>query len=188
MVRNFVPDPVDASVLDRILDAARRAPSAGNAQGIDLVVLEGPVQTGAYWDVTLPPARRPGFRWPGLLLAPVLILPYVRPGAYVERYAEPDKAATGLGAGRASWPVPYWHVDAGMAVMAMLVTIAAEDLGAVFFGQFGHAPAVRDALGVPEGYEAIGTIALGRPAPCAPGRSATRTRRPATEVVHRGRW
>ncbi len=28
-------------------------------------------------------------RWPGLLRAPVLVIPCVRPGAYVERYAMP---------------------------------------------------------------------------------------------------
>ena len=42
MVRAFRPDPIPADVLDRVLGAARRAPAAGNSDGIDLVVLEGP--------------------------------------------------------------------------------------------------------------------------------------------------
>jgi nitroreductase len=188
MVRNYTAEPVAADVLDRVLAAARRAPSAGHTQGLDLVVLEGPAATGRYWDLTLPPARRAGFRWPGLLRAPVLVLPYVAPSAYVDRYAEPDKARTGLGAGEDRWAVPYWHVDAGMAVMALLVAVVDEGLGALFFGQFDHAPAVAEAFGVPAGREAVGTIALGHPAPDEPGRSADRPRRPAGEVVHRGRW
>lgn len=188
MVRNFTDEPLDAAAVDRLLDAARRAPSAGRSQGLDLVVLAGPAETGRYWDVTLPPARRAGFRWPGLLRAPVLVLPYVRPAAYVERYAEPDKAATGLGGGVERWPVPYWHVDAGMAVMAMLLSALDEGLGALFFGQFGHADAVRAALGVPGDREPVGTVAVGHPAPDAPGRSAGRPGRPAAEVVHRGGW
>ena len=57
------------------------------------VVLEGPEQTARYWDASFPPERRDGFRWPGLLDAPVLVVPVADPAAYVERYAEPDKAA-----------------------------------------------------------------------------------------------
>jgi nitroreductase len=136
----------------------------------------------------LPPARRDRFRWPGLLRAPVLVLPYVRPGAYVERYAEDDKARPGLGEDPGQWPAPYWHVDGGMAVMAMLLAVVDEGLGALFFGQFEHAAALRAALGVPEGHEAVGTIALGRAAPDEPGRSAARPRRPADSVIHRGHW
>ena len=100
MVRAFESRPVPADVLDRVLDLARRVPAAGNTQGLDLVVLEGPAQTARYWDATLPPERREAFPWPRLLDAPVLIVPVGDPDAYVERYAEPDKARTGLGRGR----------------------------------------------------------------------------------------
>jgi nitroreductase len=188
MVRSFADEPVAPDVLDRVLDAARRAPAAGNTQAIDLLVLTGPAETGRYWDVTLPPDRRAGFRWPGLLAAPVLVLVYVRPAAYPERYGEVDKAATGLGAGAGRWPVPYWHVDAGMAVMAVLLAAVGEGLGALFFGQFAHAPALRSAFGVPDGHEAVGTLAIGHPAPDEPGRSASRPRRPLAEIIHRGHW
>jgi nitroreductase len=188
MVRNYTAEPVDPAALTRILDAARRAPAAGNTQALDLVVLVGPEQTRRYWDITLPPARRDSFRWPGLLRAPVLVLPYVRAAAYAERYAEPDKAATGLGGGPERWPVRYWDVDAGMAVMALLLTVVDEGLGALFFGQFEHAGAVRAAFGVPCGHEAVGTIAIGHPAPDEPGRSSSRPRRPLGEIVHEGHW
>ena len=107
MVRAYDGRPVDPAVLDRLLDAARRVPSAGNSQGLDLVVLAGPEETGRYWDVALPAGPdRDGFRWQGLLAAPVLVVPVVAPGAYAARYAEADKAATGLGSVEA-WPVPY---------------------------------------------------------------------------------
>jgi len=42
MVRAFTDEPVDPAMVDRLGDLARRAPSAGNSQGLDLVVLEGP--------------------------------------------------------------------------------------------------------------------------------------------------
>ena len=38
MVRNYLPDPVSDEVLNRILDSARRAPSAGFSQGQAFIV------------------------------------------------------------------------------------------------------------------------------------------------------
>ena len=186
MVRSFSRDPVDDDLLVELLDLARRAPSAGNSQPWELLVLER-TQTARYWEVTLG-ERRAGFRWQGLLDAPVLVVPYVRPAAYVERYAEGDKAATGLGRGADAWPVPYWWVDGGAAVENLLLAATAAGLGACFFGQFDHEADVRTAFGVPEDRRALGTVALGHPAPDEPGRSATRPRPALDTIVHRGRW
>lgn len=188
MVRAFTAGPVDPEVLERILHAGRRGPSAGNTQGTELLVLAGAEETARYWDVTLPAERRAGFRWPGLLEAPVLIIPCVQPGAYVSRYGEEDKAATGLGEHVDAWPVPYWHVDGGMAAMLVLLAAVDEGLGALFFGIFDHEPAVREAFAIPTTHQPIGTIAIGHPAPDQPGRSSSRPRRPAAEVIHRGGW
>ena len=58
MVRAFRPDPIDAGVLDRLLGDALRAPSAGNSQGTELIVLIGPEETARYWDAALPPVHR----------------------------------------------------------------------------------------------------------------------------------
>ena len=187
MVRAFTDDPIDASQVDALVDLARRAPSAGHSQGWAFVVLEGD-QTARYWDVALPPARRSAFRWPGLVAAPVLIVVLVEPVAWVERYAEPDKVAAGLGGGEGDWPVPYWWVDGGMAVEHLLLGAVDAGLGACFFGLFDHEAEVLEALGVPDGWRAVGTVALGHPAPDEPGRSAARGRRPLEEVLHRGGW
>ena len=186
MVRSFTAADVDDAVLDQLLDLTRRAPSAGNAQTWDLLVLRG-AAIERYWDVTLGD-RRASFRWQAMLRAPVLVIPYVRPVAYAERYAEDDKAGTGLGAGVDAWPVPYWWVDGGAAVENLLLAVDAAGLGACFFGQFEHEAAVRSAFGVPDDRRAIGTVAIGHPAPDEPGRSAGRPRPPLDQVVHRGRW
>jgi len=188
MVRAFTAAPVDPSVVDDLVDLARRAPSAGHSQGWAFVVLEGPDQTARYWDITLPAERRSSFGWPGLLDAPVLILALVRPDAWVERYAEPDKEATGLGAGADEWPVPYWWVDGGMAVEHLLLGAVDAGLGACFFGVFQHEAEALAALGVPKGWRALGTVALGHPAAGPPGQSAGRGRRALPEVLHRGGW
>ncbi|MEX2660201.1 MAG: nitroreductase family protein [Acidimicrobiales bacterium] len=188
MVRAFRPEPVAPDVLERVLAAAARGPSAGHAQGLDLLVLEGDAQTSRYWDLTLPePAERAAFRWQGLFEAPVLVIPVVDPAAYATRYAEPDKAAAGLDSVDA-WPVPYWWVDGGAAVENLLLAAVDEGLGALLFGVFDHERAVLDAFGVPDGRRALGTVALGRPSPDDPGRSSSRPRRPLGEIVHRGHW
>ncbi|MBA2498038.1 MAG: nitroreductase family protein, partial [Acidimicrobiia bacterium] len=165
MVRSFAPDAVEAAAVDRVVDAGHRAPAAGATDGRAFVVLEGPGQSARYWDVTLPAGeRRDHFTHPGLLAAPVLVVVWCRPDAYVERYAEPDKdrSAT-LGATVDDWPQPYWWVDAGCAVEAMLLAAVDEGLGACLFGLFDHEAAVAGALGVPAGWRAVGTIALGVP-------------------------
>jgi nitroreductase len=188
MVRNFTSDPIPPGTLDRVLDAARRAPSAGFAQGLDLLVLEGAEQTERFWSCTFSPEGRAGFRWQGLFAAPVVVVPYASAEAYVARYAEPDKVATGLGDGPDRWPVPYWLTDAAMAVENLLLAAVDEGLGALFFGIFSGEAALRSAFGVPEGHQAVGAIALGHPAPDEPGRSSSRPRRDLDAIVHRGAW
>lgn len=187
MTRSFDGQPVAAAALERVLDATRRGPSAGFSQGLDLLVLVGAEQTQRYWEVTFPdPAGRARFRWPGLFAAPVLILPLVSSEAYLSRYREADKAGSAR-TQLADWPVPYWWVDGGMAVMLALLAAVDEGLGALFF-TMEHADAVLGAFGVPSDRAPLGAIALGHPAPGDAGRSSRRSRRPVDDMVHRGQW
>jgi nitroreductase len=188
MVRSFTATPIPVDIVDRILRAALRAPSAGNTQGTELVVLEGD-ETARYWEATLPSSRRADFAWPGLLHAPLLVIPCAHASAYVTRYAEPDKATSGLGRATGDWPVPYWYVDTAFA--AMLVQLAAIDagLGVLFFGIFDGRDELRASFSIPDEYEPIGTLAIGYAAPDdRPSHSADRPRRSLDDVVHRGRW
>ena len=189
MCRDFEPAPVAPDTAAILVEAATRAPSAGNTHGLDFVVLEGD-RVARYWEVTLAPGRRPGFAWPGLLQAPMLLLAYVDPQAYVSRYAEPDKAASGLGGNQEQWPVPYWFVDGGAAVMAVLLQAEALGLGALLFGQFGHEGDVADAFGVPAPRRSLGTIAIGRPRAGgnSRSRSARRGRPYPSSITHLGGW
>lgn len=189
MVRSFTDEPVDPALLDRLLADALRAPSAGNAQGREIIVLAGPEQTAIFWDTTLPVERRATFAWPRLLTAPVLVIPLADAQRYVERYAEPDKARTGLGEGSDEWPVPYWTVDTAFVVMSLLHGVVDAGLGALFFGIFRGEADLMHRLGVPGHLRPIGAVAIGHPAgEERPGRSARRPRRPIAEVVHHGSW
>lgn len=188
MVRNFLADPVDGTLIDELLALAVRAPSAGNTWGTHFVVLAGD-DVDAYWDTTLPPERRDEFPWPGLLAAPVIVLPCGDADAYVARYAEPDKGHTGLGAATEAWAIPYWHVDTAMATMTLLHAAVDRGLGALFFGLFDHERAITERFGIPEAVRPIGAVALGWPAEQQrSSRSARRGVPPLDEVVHRGRW
>lgn len=188
MVRAFTDEPIVPEVLDRLLDAGRRAPTAGFSQGVELLVLEGRRETERFWSCTFAPGSRETFRWQGLFRAPVLVVPYASPTVYLERYAEPDKVATGLGEAEDRWPVPYWFTDAAMAAENILLSAVDEGLGALFFGIFSGEDALRIEFSVPAGYRPVGAIALGHPAPDDPGRSAARPRKALDEVVHRGIW
>jgi nitroreductase len=191
MVRSYSNRPVPADVLDRVLDVALRGPSAGFSQGVDLLVLEGS-QTQQFFELTSDPGfiAEPG-PLSGLLRAPVIVLPLSDPAAYVARYSEADKAGSSLaGVPAQSWPVPYWLVDSSFAVMLLLLAATDEGLGALFFRLHRDPGPFLAALGVPEGKQVIGAVALGYEAPAGAvvGSPARRARRPASEVVHRGRW
>lgn len=193
MIRDFRPDPVDPHLVDRILDLGRRVPSAGYSQGIDFIVLEGATQTARFWDCTLPQEKRPGFPWPGLLAAPVLVLPMADQRAYLSRYSEDDKRHAGLGTDAQAWPIPYWHVDTGMAAMVILQAAVDNGLGALFFGIFSNEDKLLRELGVPADVRPIGAIAMGYPTAQALATSneasaKTRPRRPLEDLIHRNGW
>lgn len=188
MTRDYRAESIDPGLVDELIELARRAPSAGNTTGTFFVVLEGD-DVQRYWAITLPAERRASFPWPGLLAAPVLVLPCGDSHAYVERYGEDDKAKSGLGAGVDAWSIPYWHVDTAMAAMTLLHAAVDRGLGALFFGLFGHEGAVSEEFSLPDGVRPIGTIALGWPGDSdRPSKSASRPRPPLDEVRFRGTW
>ena len=186
MVRRFDPRPLPAGVLDRILHSATRAPSAGFSQGLDLLVLEGGDAVRSFWRAT----ANPRFERPySTAEPPAIVLVLSDKQAYLDRYAAPDKAGLGMDV-EAGWPVPYWDMDAAMAVMLMLLTAVDEGVGGWYFGVFhGTEPLLRD-LGVPADRRLVGAVALGHPADDdrPSGSARTRRRRALDQVVHRGHW
>ncbi|HEV8632822.1 MAG TPA: nitroreductase family protein [Chloroflexota bacterium] len=185
MVRNFDGRPIPPGLRDRLVANALRGPSAGFTQGVELLVLEGAEQLGRFWGAVSPDRGFAQRGWPGVYRATLVIVPFAHEAAYLDRYAEPDKGWADRDPAR--WPVPYWYVDAAFAAMLVLLTAVDLGLGGLFFG-VRDAAELRTAFGVPDGFEPIGAIALGYPAPDRPSSSLRRGRRPPTEVVHHGRW
>lgn len=186
MTRAFTGVPPTQRNLESLVYAVTRGPSAGNTASVETLVLQDE-EVSAYWEVTLPVSRRANFPWPGLLKAPVLLIPTVDPHDYVARYAESDKAHTGLGESEDMWTVPYWWVDGGAAVENVLLVAAALGEGVCFFGQFEHEAALSARFGIPEGRRALGTIAVGE-ADHGKERPSASSLRPSATVEHRTHW
>jgi nitroreductase len=184
MTRTFDPTPLDAALVDELVDLARRAPSAGYSQGVHFLVLDGHA-VGDFWRIT----GADDWFDEGVMAAPVLVLPLADPVAYTSRYSETDKAGHGLEIA-ANWEVPFWLTDAAMATQNLLLLAEDRGLGALYFGIFRNARLLLDHLGVPSTVLQVGVVALGhRAASDVPsGSSVTRARRVTTDVVHHQRW
>jgi nitroreductase len=191
MVRSFSSDPLDPGVVDRLLLGALRSPTAGNTGGTAWVVLEGPEQTSVFWQTTTDEEWRAAHaRWfEGLRRAPLVLLAYASPDAYVARYAEPDKADAELGAGSERWPIPYWYGDAAFGVMTVLLGAVDAGLGACILGTFRGEPDLAQALDVPAGWRLFCAVVVGRPDGDDRRSPSLDRRLPRREDrIHKGRW
>lgn len=208
MTRRFAPLPqVSESVVADLIDLASCAPSAGNAQGSDYVVLRDPGDRGRFWSAARPtpgthrhapgdrgemahagPAGASASPWlAGVSAAPTLIVCVGDQDAYRRRYAEGDKG--GIRPEEQDWPVPYWLTDVAMGAMILLLGARDAGLGALFFGVPGQRHiAVREALGIPMSRQLVGVIALGHEAERVRSSSLDRPRRRGPEVTHWGRF
>jgi len=160
-VRKFKPEPIPQPVLDAIFEAAMWAPSHGNSQPWEFVVI-GPATRGkllkifqAKADELLADPELPQPRRAALLAlqedfggAPFMVAVLSRPPAEdIEKIENPLSAAT--------------------AVQNM--TLAAWDAGvAAVWLTLGLAPPVRPLLGVPEGASVVALLAMGYPVEVPP--------------------
>jgi len=187
-VRSYRPDPPPREVIDRLVDIARRAPTAGFSQGIDFLVLDDASLMGRFWELASQTGA-PGDPTDAGSLPPVIVLVFSDPVRYLARYSEGDKAEYGLQEAE-SWPTRFWDIDAGMASMLLLLAAVDAGLAAWFFGLAQGESQLREDLGVPENRNLVGVIGLGyrfeRELPVGSG--VTRRRRPLDEQLHRNRW
>jgi nitroreductase len=160
-VRQYTDQPIAREDLERICEAGRRAPSAGNGQPWNFVVVTGRgelIELAKVWE-------RGGRHIAGS--AATIALVAREPENEVQR---------GL--------LLY---DLGQATMNMMLAAADLGIGSGHSAVSDQQQAQR-VLGFPDGYLAVYLIGLGYPADRPLRPIARPARRPFDEVVHWGRW
>ncbi len=139
-VRRFLSEPIDRSILDRIVEAAIWAPSGGNAQTWRFVVVTEPDRIAKLRTVS-----------PGLLGDPPVVI------AICQHLGEARAKGSTIGE---TFLAP---VDAAMATQNLLLAAHTEDLGTCAIASF-HGRAVGRLLELPERVETVLLVSVGRPA------------------------
>ena len=159
-VRQFTQEPVPGEPLDRILDAGRRAPSAGNWQPWDFVLV-----TDRHQLVELAEVWQGAKHVAGAAAAIAIVAPQ----------PQDDRQSALL------------QYDLGQATYAM--TVAAADLGVgTGHAAADDQDRARAVLGFPDGRFLAYVLSVGYPADKPLAVLHRLNRRPFDEVVHRGRW
>jgi nitroreductase len=191
-VRTYDPRPVPRDVLERITNAAVvRAPSAGFSQGLRLVVVTDPKTRKevavAASEEELAAQGRP--RWKAD--APVHVVVLVREADYHERYQKRDKLQV-TGGTEIEWPAPYWYVDAGAAVMALMFAAIDEGLATAIFG-VTDVSGLKRVLGISDDVHFVAVVTMGYPTagdtfPEEAKSAFKQRRKQRDEVVRWERW
>jgi FMN reductase [NAD(P)H] len=186
-VRSYTGERVPRETLERIARAARGGPNAGYSQGLRLLVVDDPETIEALID---PEDDEKSQAWFRNAAAHVFVL--TREQDYHDRYTQPDKLAV-TGGVEVIWPVPFWHVDAGAALMLLWLAAIEEGLGAGVYGvPVENDAQVRELLGIPDDLTIVTGVTIGHPAEDPDWDRASsafsQRRRAHDEVVQWNRW
>jgi FMN reductase [NAD(P)H] len=174
MVRHYAPEPVSREALERIVSTVRRAPSAGYSQGQRLLVITEESGRASIARIASTESSPEEDLEPWVESAPAFVLVCIREDDYHDRYRMPDKLDDGE---EIDWPVPYWFVDAGAALMLLLLAAIDEGLAAGVSGVPRDVAAeLRTAFDIPGDVTVVAMVTIGAPAP-DPGWSAVTSRR-----------
>jgi len=157
-VRSFKPDLVPSEKLARALDAARWAPSAGNCQPWDFIVVEDSYAKRKLAEAALDQRF--------LAEAPVVVVVCANEERSASRYGQRGRRF-------------YSLLDAAAATQNLLLAIHALGLGACWVGAFDDQE-VADLLGLPVYVRAVAIVPIGVPAE----QPTTVRRLPLKEVLY----
>jgi nitroreductase len=186
-VRNYTGERVPRETLERIARAARRGPNAGYSQGLRLLVVDDPAVIESLLDSEADEREQAWFR-----NAAAHFFVLTREQDYHDRYTQPDKLAV-TGGVEVVWPVPFWHVDAGAALMLLWLAALEEGLAAGVYGvPVEEDSSVRGLLGIPDDLTIVTGVTVGYPAPDPDWQrdasAFSQRRRAHDEVVQWNRW
>jgi nitroreductase len=190
MVRSFRPDqPELEGSVDSIFSDATRIPTAGFSQGVEWLVLSRSEDKDAFFGaITTPEWRATNSSHRGMQYASAVGILLANEPRYLERYRAADKASSNWKEA-SDWPVPFWYVDAGAAMMAALLSAVDHDLGACVLAIDRGQRELRETFSIPEGLHLVTAVLVGVPASSwSPGSPARRPRRAQESLVHRDRY
>ncbi len=160
-IRKYKPDPVPDELILELLKAGNAAPSAGNLQARDFIVVKNPE--------TKKKIAKAALEQMFIASAPVVIVVCANYPRSMRIYGERGKL--------------YAEQDATAAVENILLAAHALGLGAVWVGAF-YENAVSKILDLPEFVRPIAIIPVGWP----DEKPAKRSRYPVEELTHWERW
>jgi len=161
-IREFKPDPVKDEDLKRILEAGRWAPSAGNCQPSEFVVVKDPTVKRRLATAALEETF--------IAEAPVVIVVCANVPRTSWRYGRRGEEL-------------YCIQDTAAATQNMLLAAYSLGYGTCWVGAFDD-DAVAEVIRVPPGVRPVAIIPLGRPAE----RPSPPSRRPLGEIVHENKF
>ena len=167
-IRKYEESEIPEEMLNTLLEAVKWSPSWANTQCWEVVVVRDPAQKEKLQGA-LPPGN-PASR--AVVQAPVVL---ALCGGLKKAGYYKGEVSTKFG--------DWFMFDLGIATQSICLAAHALGLGTVIAGLFDHNKA-KEALGVPEGYEVVALIPLGRPA----HKSAAPARREVSEFVHNDRF
>jgi FMN reductase [NAD(P)H] len=192
MVRHYEDQPIPRDLLERIARTVRRAPSGGFSQGQRLIVVTNANTRARIAQLLHEDEWVAQGREPWMSVAPAHIVVCTREQDYHDRYNESDKLAV-TGGVEIEWPAPFWYVDAGAALMLLLLAAIDEGVAAGVYGvTVPEMKAFKELLGIPDDFLVVAGVTLGKPRPDPNSSRASsrmsQRRRPLEEVVHWERW
>ena len=161
-VRAFKPDPVSEELLNKILEAARWAPSAGNLQAREFILVTDPELKRKLCEAALDQTF--------IEETPIDIVVCANEVRSAQRYGERGERL-------------YSVQDASASVQNILLAAHALGLGACWIGAF-YEKNVSNVLNLPKGVRPIAIIPLGYPAQ----QPLARPRMSLKDLVHTNRY
>jgi nitroreductase len=160
-IRKFLPKEIDEKTIRLILEAGNAAPSAGNLQARDFIVVRDQKIKNELAKASL--------RQMFIAQAPVVIVVCANYPRSMRVYGERGKL--------------YAEQDATAAVQNILLAVTALNLGAVWVGAFDE-QRVSEILALPPHVRPMAIVPVGYPAE----QPSRRNRYPIEELTHYERW